>query len=115
MFFAQGVSHQGTLAPKATFFGYVSFPIRLQDSDQRYHWKKSILIFDFLLGDNHQGKIAYNTPLLGRVWPGVTTGSIGFNHSLIINISWWNQFIPLHNHCHLIFLFCLFPWIFYLA
>ena len=38
----------------------------------KYHWKEPINSFDFLPGDNHQGKVESKTSTFGRVWLGVS-------------------------------------------
>ena len=37
--------------------------------DQQYYCKESVYVFDFLHGDNHQGKVASKTAAFGRVSP----------------------------------------------
>ena len=46
----------------------------------------------------------------GQLW---ASGQIGFQDSLIINISGKNQFTPLSGHCYFVFPFYLFIGIFY--
>ena len=67
--------------------------------DKKNHQKESTDIFTFLHGDNHQEKVACEGVTFGLVWP------MGFQDSLIINISTWKQLIPLSDRCYFLFLF----------
>ena len=75
--------------------------------DQQCHWKEPINIFDFLHGDNHWQNLAFVATTFGWwLWPGVPLiCPIIFHDSLIINISGWNQLLPLSDHCHLSFFY----------
>ena len=62
------------------------------------NWKEPVDVFHFLLGDNHQWKVAFKTTTLDRVWPGLPLGQSDF--SIFLNHQYlWKESIDTFHHC----------------
>ena len=117
-FFMHAFIHQGKLAIETTTFGWVwsvEFVVKLDcrilpsaTSLKITIWYLSLLMELAIKGRSHQR-------LLLLVGSGqlCASGQIGFEDSLVINISWRNQSIPLSGHHYFVFLFYLFLGIIY--
>ena len=115
-FFMRAVSHQGRVASETTTFGWVwsvKLFVKLDCRINNFFEKNHLICYFFCMELVIKERLHPGLSLLVGSGQLCASGQIGFQDSLVINISRRKQFITLSGHCHFVSLFYLFLGIIY--